>query len=104
MLQTLINYTALADKKIIDVFLSAGKSIPEAEHLFSHILNAQHIWVKRVFKEEEEYDRFQIHSVAAFEDIHLKNIEYLFRTIATKDLDEQIIYKDSRGNEYQKQS
>jgi uncharacterized damage-inducible protein DinB len=100
MLLNLINYTALADRKIIDVFQTANTSMPEAEHLFSHVLNAQHIWVKRVIGETPVFDVHQIHYVADFENIHLKNIEHLLNIVHHRDLQEQIIYKNSQGTEF----
>lgn len=100
MLQNLINYTSLADRIIIDTFLEANKPMPVAEHLFSHILNAQHIWMKRIFREQPEYDRFQVHSVGDFENIHLRNIEAMLQVLHTKDLEELIVYKTSTGEDY----
>jgi uncharacterized damage-inducible protein DinB len=100
MLQNLINYNSLADRMIINTFLEANKAMPDAEYLFSHILNAQHIWMKRILHEDIEYDRFQIHSVGTFESIHLRNIEYLLQVLHTKDPEEQIIYENSVGDKF----
>ena len=100
MLQNLINYTSLADKIIIDTFLEANKAMPVAEKLFSHVLNAQHIWTKRVFKEEIEYDRFQMHSVGDFENIHLRNLEAMLQVFHTRDMEEPIIYTTSAAGSF----
>jgi uncharacterized damage-inducible protein DinB len=100
MLQNLINYTFLADRKIIDAFMEAGKSIPEAEKLFSHVLNAQHIWAKRIIREKAEYDIFQIHSIGVFENIHLRNSEYLLQILRIQDPEELIIYTNSKGESF----
>jgi uncharacterized damage-inducible protein DinB len=100
MLQSLINYTSYADRIIIDTFLEANMPMPVAEKLFSHVLNAQHIWTKRVFKEEIEYDRFQIHSIGDFENIHLRNLEAMLQVLHTKDLDELIVYTTSAAGSF----
>ena len=100
MLQNLINYTSLADRKIIDVFLQVSKPMPEAEKLFSHVLNAQHIWAKRIFREEPEYDTFQIHSIGEYENIHLRNSEFLLQILHTKDPEELVIYTNSKGDNF----
>ncbi len=100
MFQNLINYTSAADRIVIDTFLEANKSMPVAENLFSHVLNAQHIWTKRVFKEEIEYDRFQIHSVGDFEKIHLRNLEAMLQVLHTRDLDELIVYTTSAAGSF----
>jgi uncharacterized damage-inducible protein DinB len=89
MLQNLINYTLLADKRMIDAFGQTSKSMPDAEKLFSHILNSQHIWVKRIFRETPEY-----------ENIHLKNSEYLLRSLHTLNLEEPLIYTNSQGAQF----
>jgi uncharacterized damage-inducible protein DinB len=100
MLQNLINYTFLADKKIMDVFLQLNTSIPEAEKLFSHVLNAQHIWAKRIFHEEPEYDIFEIHPVVEYENIHLRNTEFLLQIFRSRDPEELVIYRNSQGAEF----
>ena len=100
MLQQLVNYTLLADKMIVDAFLDAARPMPEAEHLFSHVLNAQDIWANRILRKSEQYDRFQIHPVGDFERIQLNNSDLLLQILQTVDLDEQIIYSPAAGGEY----
>lgn len=100
MLQNLINYTSFADRIIIDTFLEADKPMPVAEHLFSHILNAQHIWMKRILREQPEYDRFQVHSIGDFENIHLRNLEAMLQVLHTRDLDELIVYSIPGGGDF----
>src|SRR5882762_9108117 len=100
MLLDEINYTSLADRKMIETFLTANKSLPDAEKLFCHILNAQHIWIKRILSEEPEYERFDIHPMESYKKIHLLNIEQLLNILHTRNLEELIVYKDSKGNEF----
>jgi hypothetical protein len=61
MFEELIRYTELADSKIIHTFLSSEKTLPEAEYLFSHVLNSQHIWISRIKGETPSFQRFHIH-------------------------------------------
>jgi uncharacterized damage-inducible protein DinB len=84
MIKELIRYTELADARVIEVFLSTGKSLPEAEALFSHILNAQHIWASRIKGVQIKYERLQVHDKAFFEQLHQENIASLLEIEAEK--------------------
>lgn len=100
MLLELINFTATADKIFIDAFLNSGKPLRDAEALFSHILNAQDIWVKRINQIEVSRDRFYVHPVSDFEAMHFENISSLLNIYHTKDLSAQVIYKNSAGESF----
>lgn len=100
MLAELIKYTELADQKFVDAFINADKSLPEAEKLFSHILNAQHIWISRLRKEEPLYERFQLHAVQRFKELHLANIAALHALAAT-DLSYTVQYRNSQGGYFE---
>ncbi len=100
MLLGLLNFTSCADKIFIDEFLSSGKSMPDAEALFCHILNAQEIWVKRINKIPTNRDRFDLHPVSGFDAIHAENTASLFDIYHTKDLAAQVIYQNSTGESF----
>lgn len=100
MILDLLNYTKLADKRIIDVLIKAEKPLPEANILISHILNSQHIWFKRISKEDILFDRFQIHPLTDLEEIHLSVMREILNLYHTRDLKEQIIYSNQSGEEF----
>lgn len=100
MLAELIKYTELADEKFIEAFINADKSMPEAERLFSHILNAQHIWISRLRKEDPLYERFHVHPVHRFKELHLANIAAL-QALAAADLNYTVQYRNSQGGYYE---
>jgi len=100
MLKELIRYTELADLRIIQTFLNAGTNLPEAEALFSHVLNAQHIWIKRIKKEEQVYDRFQVHPIEKFSSLHQENIIQL-EELASSNLDFMVHYTNSQGDVFE---
>ena len=73
MLEKLLRFTELADRKYIDCFLQYHVPLPQAELIFSHILNTQHIWVSRICGNAPCFDRFHQHVVRDFEALHQRN-------------------------------
>ena len=48
MLVEIMNYTQVADARVVEAF-EKNESVPtKAITLFSHVLNAQHIWASRI--------------------------------------------------------
>jgi len=101
MLKDLIRYTEIADQKVIDTFLSAEQALPQAEALFSHILNAQHIWLNRIKGDMAEFERFAIHSKQEFETIHQVNMAELKEVLNSTELSKIISYTISTGEAYE---
>jgi uncharacterized damage-inducible protein DinB len=100
MLLDLINYTQLADRRVIDIFLQAETALPEAQNMFSHILNSQRIWLDRVQGSEPQYDRYQLQPVDLFDEMHNQNCKDMLEIVHNHDLKEIIIYKNSSGEAF----
>ncbi|MCZ4225573.1 DinB family protein [Pedobacter rhodius] len=100
MVDEFITYTELADKKVMEAFVSSDLHMPEAERLFSHVLNAQHIWAKRISGEAVIYDVWQEHKKENFNRISLNNFKLIHACLATKNFDEVLVYKNSKGEEF----
>jgi uncharacterized damage-inducible protein DinB len=100
MLKKLIRYTEVADERIISTFLGTDKSLPEAEALFSHVLNAQHIWSCRIEGIKPDYERFHVHGKSDFKTLHRQNISIL-NELADRDPDQIISYAMSDGTPFQ---
>ena len=100
MIKEFLAYTELADRKVIDAFISSGLYMPEAERLFSHVLNAQHIWVKRILGEKVIYGVWQEHKKADFNAISVNNFKMIQACLATKKLDEVVVYNNTKGEEF----
>ncbi|WP_207535512.1 DinB family protein [Desertivirga arenae] len=97
MLEDLINYTAVADKIMIDVLLATDRTMPKAEGLFSHILNSQHIWLSRINKKGALFERFQQQPREQLLSLHLENIKELSKVLKERDLNEKIRYFNFSG-------
>ena len=100
MFKELIRYTEVSDARIINTFSSSEKSLPEAELLFSHVLNAQHIWICRIKGTLPSYQRFHIHPKQSFNSLHTENIENLYALLDT-DLETIVKYSNSEGGYFE---
>lgn len=96
MIRDLIRYNEVAESKVLESFLNTATELPEAEYLFSHILNASHIWICRIEGVKNTYERFDIHSKEKFHTLHKENMLKLY-ALAELDLDRIIGYTTSAG-------
>jgi len=100
MIAEFIQYTQVADQKIMDVFNESGKKMPEAERLFSHVLNAQHIWAKRILCESTQYGVWEEHHKEDFQAIATENFRLLQNALGSVQMEDVIVYKNSSGQEF----
>lgn len=100
MIEEFINYTKLADNKVIDAFSSSDQELTDAERLFSHVLNAQHIWVKRIAGATPTFGIWQEHKRSNFSIISSENFEMMDSCLQNIPLETLAVYHDSKGNEY----
>lgn len=100
MLTEMIKYTKVADELIINTILSNEHVPAKVISLFSHVLNAQHIWAHRILGEPSLYTVWQEHAIENFSNILLSNSK-LFQTIFEKvDLTKEIKYSKSDGETF----
>ncbi len=94
----LFDYNFYCNKKLIEQ-AHALKDIPkDSTRLFSHLLNAHHIWNRRVQGVKHEYDVWQIHDIKHWEDIHYENQRTTFEIIRnTDDFNKRIDYETTEG-------
>lgn len=100
MLDTLLNYTELADQRVIEAMCAADPS-ERARYLFSHILNAQHIWARRALGMEPELGVTQVHPIERFAEISAGTISDLRRVRAEVPGDRTIRYVTSLGEAFE---
>jgi uncharacterized damage-inducible protein DinB len=101
MLRKLIFYTEAADAVIVRTFLQTKQPMPQAEALFSHVLNAQHIWISRINKFDAKFNRFDIHPVSMFHDLHQENIRTLKKILEEEDLNRTVDYATFSGDKFE---
>jgi uncharacterized damage-inducible protein DinB len=100
MLERLLKYTAVADRKFIEVFENYSNYDERALLLISHILNAQNIWTSRILNTVPQFERFQPHSPDQLMGISEKNTINLRFIFDTQPLDREVYYSTSAGDPY----
>ena len=97
----LFDYNFYCNKKLIERAITLDNLPEKSIKLFSHILNAHHIWNKRILKEATEYEVWQIHKVATWQDVHYENQRATFEIIRnTDDFNERIDFKTTEGRSF----
>lgn len=100
MIAESLKYTKLADEIMIDVFESNTLELEKAEQLFSHVLSAQHVWMKRILGEKEELGIWQLHDRKLFSKIHNSNFLMIDKILDQIELENEIKYRNSSGQEF----
>ena len=97
----LFDYNFYCNKKLIEE-CSKLKNVPENSiKLYSHILNAHHIWNANILGKPAEYETWQIHDIKAWGDIHYENQRSSFEIITNADdFEKRISYENSEGRTF----
>ena len=94
----LFDYNFYCNRKIIEKCISIEKVPKKGIELFSHILNAHHIWNRRILDEDWQYGVWQAHEINDWEDIHYENQRTTFEIITnTDDFTQRVDYKTTEG-------
>ncbi len=94
----LFDYNFYCNKKWIEE-CNRLDSVPEkSKELFSHILNAHHIWNTRILGRPSELKVWQLHDIKDWGDIHYENQRSSFEIITNADdFEKRIDYENSEG-------
>lgn len=94
----LFDYNFYCNKKLIEVCSEANVVPEKSVELFSHILNAHHLWNARILEKDAEFKAFQIHEIKDWGDLHYENQRSSFEIITNaEDFDKRIDYDNSEG-------
>lgn len=94
----LFDYNFYCNKKIIEHCMAMDKPLDRTQELFSHLLNAHHIWNARIVGKVPEYQVRQKHPLKDWEDIHYENQRTSFEiTRNAEDFEKRIDYDNSEG-------
>lgn len=89
----------------LDEIAAAGQEIPAvALRLFSHVLNAQAIWISRIGGTASPVKVWQEHDLATCHQLHQQTSEALHQLMVNadeKELQRLISYTNSLGNSYE---
>ncbi|MBC6997384.1 DinB family protein [Cytophaga sp. FL35] len=94
----LFDYNFFCNKKLI-AYCNELDSVPvKSKELFSHVLNAHHIWNARLREEKSAFNVFDIHEPNTWEEIHYENQRATFDiTSHTDNFEKRISYESSEG-------
>ncbi len=82
--------------------LNHERDIPEKTiQLFSHNLNAHHIWNKRILDEEQRFGVWDIHVMNSWNSVDEQNFNDSIRLLEGFELDQVIEFKNSKGQSYE---
>jgi len=94
----LFDYNFFCNKQLIEAFGKCEKVPEKSATLFSHILNAHHIWNARMIGMATSLNAWQEHPAEDWEDLHYENQRNTFEIITnTQDFEERIDYENSEG-------
>lgn len=97
-LEELFRYNLHCNQQLAAVFQRESAAVgAKSVALFSHILNAHHIWNNRISGRSTEYGVWDNHAIDAFAAIDRLNHEETRGILATCDLTDDITYKTNAG-------
>lgn len=99
--EELFQYNQHCNQRLTDVFLQESAKVDtKSVDLFSHILNAHHIWNHRISGRKPEYGVWDNHAINAFATIDQGNHEDTWSILAACDLTNDIAYHTSTGHPF----
>lgn len=97
----LFEYSNHYNQKLAEVFFAcAGKTSEKSIKLFSHMLNAQHIWNHRIEGITPLVTVWQIQEVAVFKKMDQENYEHSLKILQNFDLEKELSYTNSQGHQF----
>ncbi|MDX1331384.1 MAG: DinB family protein [Robiginitalea sp.] len=100
-LQQLFDYNYYCNKTIIDACSKVEEPPQRTRELFSHILNAHHIWNARILGETPKLGVWELHELPAWQDLHYENQRNSFGIITnTATFDSRIVYENTEGRSF----
>lgn len=98
----LFEYNHQSNQKLIEIFsLNSDKVSEKSIELFSHILNAQHIWNHRIQGVQPQCGVWEVHKIEDFGQFDIQNHEDSLRILVDFELERSLSYKNSRGQSFE---
>lgn len=98
LFNSLFDYNFHCNKQLIAAFGTIDAVPEKSLMLFSHILNAHHLWNARIRERKPEFAVWQVHDITALGDIHYENQRNSFEiTSSIEDFEKRIDYENTEG-------
>jgi len=96
--ETLFRYNLHCNQQLAEIFERETTRVDaKSVALFSHILNAHHIWNSRILGRKTKYGVWDDHAVDAFAALDRLNHEDTLHILATCNLATEIAYRTTKG-------
>lgn len=87
--------------KTLELFETYGSATPErCLYLFSHMLNAHHIWNSRILQQAPEVGVFEVHSLYRMRELIDGNHQSSLHIIEHEDFNRRFEYVNSQGDAF----
>lgn len=94
----LFTYNHHCNQQLADLMMAHQDMLTErAIKLFSHVLNAHHIWNNRIASAQPGYKVWQEQAVNDWKEIDRKNYEDSLGILSTTDMTQVLAYHNSQG-------
>lgn len=100
--QDLFAYNHETNQKLAEYLQGQSTELPEKVlSLFSHNLNAHHIWNHRIEGKPTRHGVWELHPTGSFKEIDNQNHQDTLGILSTHDLHERLHYSNSRGDAFE---
>ena len=100
-LKTLFNYHHQCNQKLAAAYMERQEQVSERSvKLFSHVLNAHHIWNSRIRGTKPACAVWDVQQVEVFLGLDLQNYEDSLQILEQYDLGETVTYRTSTNQEF----
>lgn len=98
----LFEYSHYYNEKLSDIFNKDSEKLNDRTiKLFSHILNAHHIWNSRIMATKSKYSVWEVHSHQILHELNNYNLNTTCSILDNCDLNKLIMYSNSMGNRFE---
>lgn len=97
----LYTYQRHFNLKTLELFEAYGSATPErCLYLFSHMLNAHHIWNTRILEQASAVGVFEVHALVRMRELIESNHQNSLRIIENEDFNRRFDYVNSQGDAF----
>jgi uncharacterized damage-inducible protein DinB len=97
----LFDYNYYCNKKLIDQCIKLESVPGKSTLLFSHVLNAHHVWNARIVGKKPTYGVWQPQAISDWGEIHYENQRNSFEIMTNaNNFEQRIAYENTQGIAY----
>lgn len=102
-LKDILLYNFSMNEELLNYFEENTEKISEKAHLLlTHLINAQHLWNRRIISEDLVYGIWETFPYETLRKINAENLENSNKILEENDLERVIFYKNIKGENYQR--